>query len=267
MKFYYRNPIIKKRTIERIKKTFQYIDSVGSNLIDTAVVNPMISRITKDAIKLSYFTNGAFDPSIGIISRQWNRFKKPILPDSNRIKRLISLVDYRKILIKGDTLLPGKGQVIDLGGIAKGYALDTAIAIMKSFGIRSGLVNAGGDIKLLGKKYRKSEWMIGLQDPRDKESIIDTLKIHSCTVATSGDYERYFIIDGKRYHHLLDPKTGFPSRGCMSVTVISKNGELADGLATAIFIMGPTKGKNFMEKNNIRGIIIDSLKNEIKVGL
>jgi len=259
-----RNPRRASGCINEIKSAFAYLDSVGSNLIDRPTYSPVLAEILKEALFVSEQTDGAFDPSIGIIEREWGRFKKPILPDSMKIVSLLKYVDYKKIRIRNDTILPGEGQVIDLGGIAKGFALDTARAIIEKYDIKSGLVYAGGDIMLVGGKGKHS-WKIGVKNPRDPEGVIDTLLLKDCAVATSGDYERYFIINGKRYHHILNTETGYPAKGLVSVTCIHNKGMLADAYATAIFVLGKEKGIEFAKKNKIRVELIDSSLKIIKI--
>ena len=126
---------------------------------------------------------------------------------------------------------------LNFGAIAKGYAVDKAIDVLKTLGIKEALVNAGGEISVIG-----NDWIVGIQHPREINSIIKKIKLDGFTVATSGDYEQYFEVDGNRYHHILDPKTGYPSKGLRSVTIINKLNAIADALATAVFVMGKENG-------------------------
>jgi thiamine biosynthesis lipoprotein len=163
-------------------------------------------------------------------------------------------------------------MLIDLGGISKGYAVDKAVETLKRNGINSGLVSIAGDIKAFGLKPDGKLWRIGIRNPRipstpplGKEGkggflddIMATIELSDMAISTSGDYERCFILDGKRYHHLLSPKTGYPAEGCQSVSVITKEGAFTDAFATGVFILGPEKGLKVLEKMGFDGIIVDS---------
>jgi len=154
--------------------------------------------------------------------------------------------------------LKKKGMRIDLGGIAKGYAVDRAFELLTSRGYRNMIVNAGGDIRVSGRKT-SGPWVIGLQDPRDRSRIMATIEASEISVATSGDYERYFVKEGKRYHHLLNPFTGFPARQCRSVTILTEDALSADGLATAVFVMGPERGLRLIEAmEEVEGLIVSA---------
>jgi thiamine biosynthesis lipoprotein len=154
--------------------------------------------------------------------------------------------------------LKKKGMRIDLGGIAKGYAVDRAVALLKSRGYQNMIVNAGGDIRVSGRKAR-GPWVVGIQDPRDRSRILATIDAAETSVATSGDYERYFVKEEKRYHHLLNPFTGFPARQCRSVTILADDSLSADGLATAVFVMGPKRGLHLIEAmEGVEGLIVSS---------
>jgi thiamine biosynthesis lipoprotein len=138
-------------------------------------------------------------------------------------------------------LLKKKGMAIDLGGIAKGYAVDKAFELLRDLGYKNLIVNAGGDLRVGGSKP-EGPWSIGIQHPRDPEKILARISLSDTAVATSGDYEKFFIHQGKRYHHILNPRNGFPAEGCQSVTILHKEGIMADALATAIFVLGTEKG-------------------------
>ncbi len=151
-----------------------------------------------------------------------------------------------------------KGMKLDLGGIAKGYAIDKGIDAIRKNGVADALVNAGGDIRTIGES-ENGQWKIGVLHPRENGRIIDTLLMKDISVATSGDYRKYFISGGKRYHHILNPSTGLPTEGVQSVTIIAPFAVDADALATAVFVMGKKNGMKLVEKlKDIEGIIIDS---------
>ena len=148
---------------------------------------------------------------------------------------------------------------MDLGAIAKGYALDRAADKIRSFGIESALINAGGDIVAFGTREPGKPWRIGIQDPRNPSGIIAVAEINDRAVVTSGDYERFFMEGDKRYHHILDPQTGYPAQGVQSVTIVAPDGVTADALSTAVFVLGKRKGLDLVEAMpDVACLIVDS---------
>ena len=201
-------------------------------------------------------SNGAFDASLGNLVELWGfSSENPIVPDSKKINEALTFSGWKNIQLgKKNILGYNKSVKFDFGALAKGYAVDKAVETMKHSGIDAALVNAGGEVKGFGH-----DWMVGIQHPRNKNEIIGRLKLNDISVATSGDYEQYFEKDGKRYHHILNPKTGMPADGCQSVTIICRENKLADALATAVFVLGREKGLQLVEKlNEVEAMIIDS---------
>ena len=195
------------------------------------------------ALKYSRTFNGLFDVTIGPLSREWGFNGSDAIqpPDSLRIQALLRLVNYRNMLLNhadSTVFFAQKGMRIDLGGIAKGYAIDRAAKILKDRGIGSFLINAGGDIYASGRKPDGSKWIIGIKHPRKPQALLAAFELSDFAVATSGDYERFVIVRGKRYHHILDPRTGYPATGSQSATVLAPTAEKADVLATYLFILG-----------------------------
>ncbi len=227
-------------------------------------VDPELMALIQSSLEISRVTNGAFDPTIGVISRLWNFSgpEGPRLPSPEEINQALHKVDWKKVQIlpeRSEIYLPEQGMALDLGGISKGYALNQAEQIIKSTGIKSALINAGGDIAAFGGKGPGVPWKIGIQDPRDTSTIVATVDIESGSVFTSGDYQRYFEKDGIRYHHILDPKTGFPASEVESVSVVAPDGVRAEGLSAGIFVLGPQQGGSLLDKmNNVSGLIVDS---------
>jgi thiamine biosynthesis lipoprotein len=172
----------------------------------------------------------------------------------------LSLVDYRKVLVDEDrstVKLAAPGMQMDVSGIAKGYAVDRAIRVLKNAGIRNALVNAGGDICALGAPPGKKSWRIGIRHPRRSGDLLGILELKDKAVATSGDYENFLEVDGERYCHIVDTKTGRPVQGVMSVTVVADNTAEADALATAIFPLGADDGIKLIESlEGVDGIIV-----------
>lgn len=189
--------------------------------------------------------DGLFDITIGALSERWgfsdNDKKEITVPSDSEIAALLPLVNYKMMILNDrDTTvyLQKKGMKIDLGGIAKGYAIDRGVATLKQNGIDQFFLNAGGDIYTSGKKDGIQRWSVGIKHPRHLDSLIARFKLSDYAVATSGDYERYAIINGKRYHHILDPRSGFPSTQCRSVSILAPTAEKADAIATYVFILG-----------------------------
>jgi thiamine biosynthesis lipoprotein len=213
-------------------------------------VSPETYQVIQKAQEISRLSEGGFDITIGPLTQLWRKAReKGIPPPTEDINKILDLVSFRNILIhpEGNILLKKKGMVIDLGGIAKGYAVDRAFETLTSLGYNNLIVNAGGDLRVGGSKNNQP-WSIGIQDPRMPQKIMATISTSDAAIATSGDYERFFLYQGKRYHHMLHPKTGLPTEECQSVTIICEEGAMADGLATAVFVLGPEKGYALCKK-------------------
>ncbi|MCX7796526.1 MAG: FAD:protein FMN transferase [bacterium] len=220
-------------------------------------------ELLKEAIRISKLTEGAFDITIGVLTREWGFTDGNYrVPSDREIKDRLKLVDYNGIKIyDSEVRLSKKGMFLDLGGIAKGYAVDKVYDFLKSKGVKRAIINAGGTIKTLERDPKRT-WRIGIKDPTGNKDILGVLYLDSgLAVATSGDYERYFIKDGVKYHHLLNPKTGYPSSLCKSVTVVSKKAVEADALSTAIFVLGPKRGLSLAKRLDLGVIIVDSEDN------
>ncbi len=193
--------------------------------------------------KMGAKTRGAFDITVTPLLDLWGfGTAAPRVPTEEELEEILKLVDYRQIKLseeENSVFLSKEGMALDLGGIAKGYIVDRAIAELKSFGIKNAFLDVGGDIRVVGSKPDGSPWRIGIQHPRNRHEIIAVLSLADRAVVTSGDYERFFKLNGTKYHHLLDPATGRPAdKGLISVTVIAPDAVLADIFSTAFFIMG-----------------------------
>jgi thiamine biosynthesis lipoprotein len=217
-------------------------------------------------IQIASDTSGAFDPTVGPLCKLWQfSAGDPRRPTRPEIAEALSHVGWSRVRMDaaaGTITLPDRSMALDLGGIAKGYALDRAAAILKKRGIQRALVNAGGDILVLGKREVGRPWRIGVQHPRATGSMAAVAGLKDCVVVTSGDYERCFFNDGKRYHHILDPRTGYPAEGLQSVTIIAADGVTADALATAVFVLGPDAGMRLVESRpGVEALLIDAQGN------
>lgn len=217
-------------------------------------------EVIEDAIKFSNITDGAFDITVRPLINLWKKAEKEEkVPTEMEIEEAISLVGYQRIILEGNQIrLEKKGMQIDLGGIAKGYAVDKAIEALKKNSTKRALVNAGGDLYALGKAPQAGGWSIGIQDPRDEDKIIDIIKVKDKAVATSGDYRRYFTLEGKRFSHIVNPKTGLTVQDVpMSVTIIGPDATTTDALSTGVFVLGPEEGMKLIESlPGVEGMII-----------
>lgn len=222
--------------------------AAGKNRV---AVSPDLLSVIRVGLEVSHGSGGAFDFTVGSLVGLWDRcWKENRVPSRQEVGASLRLVGYRDLEIDEEEktlFLKKEGMELALGGIAKGYAVDRAVRFLQDFGFTDLIVNAGGDLRTGGTKFGVP-WVVGIQDPRDKSKMTATMKVKDCAVATSGDYERYFMRDGLRYHHILDPLTGFPARQCRSVTVLSDELIWADALATAVFVLGPERGMALVER-------------------
>jgi thiamine biosynthesis lipoprotein len=236
--------------------------------INTSEAEQMIAvsedtfRVIEESIRISEMTNGAFDITILPLMILWRAARKQgILPTDEEIAAARALVNWQYIMLDAENLTVGLGKAgmgIDLGGIATGYAVSRATAALEKHGIKSAMVNAGGDLYLLGKPQGREWWHIGIEDPREKGKIFTSLDLRDEAVVTSGDYRWYFMIGDRRFHHIIDPRTGFPVERIQSVTVVAPDATFADGLSTAIFVLGREEGMKLIETIEEIGVIIVS---------
>jgi FAD:protein FMN transferase len=224
-------------------------------------VGPDTLAVIKAAKEFSRQSNGAFDITVAPLVDIWKQaIKSRILPKENRINTAKSLVGSENILIdeKNSTVtLLKKGMQVDLGGIAKGYAVDCAIRKLKGAGIKSCLVNAGGNMYGLGKNEGRP-WKVGIRHPRKPREMVGFLLLENRAIATSGDYEQYFETGNRRFSHIIDPQTGYPvNNGVVSVTVYSPSAATCDALSTAVFVLGKEKGARLAQRyQNTQAIIL-----------
>lgn len=215
-------------------------------------VNEDVYEMIEMAKTYYELTEGAFDITIGPVMDLWGfgSEEKYIPSDAELQGKMLSVNSDKVILNESEktVFLQEDGMKIDLGAIAKGYATEKAAAVLLKTGIEHAIINAGGNIDVIGKKYDGQAWRIGIQDPRNSKNLVGILSLTDEAAVTSGDYQRYFEEDGIRYHHIISPKTGKPSRDTMSITVITKNSAKADVLSTALFVMGPEKGMELVEQ-------------------
>ncbi len=213
------------------------------------------------SIEIAQLTNGGFNIALGPAIEAWSVIERQRIPDERELQQLKPLLDWTRIQVDKEAqtiYLPQQGMQIDVGGIGKGYAADRAVVEMKRVGVIGGVVALSGDIKTFGILPDRRGFPVGIKHPRREEELIAMIDLNDEAVSTAGDYERFFERDGVRYHHILDPQTLRPARGCQSVTVIAKEGTMADGLDTGIFVLGPEQGMALVERlPGVEAIIID----------
>jgi len=225
------------------------------------VISAELFDLIARSLEFSTRTDGAFDITFSSVGYLYD-FRRGVKPTDQQISEKISAINYRHIQLdknKKTIKYAREGVRIDLGGIAKGYAVDRGVDILKQRGVAKALVTAGGDSRVMGLKNNRP-WMIGIRDPRHREGMAAVMPLVDSAISTSGDYERYFEADGVRYHHILNPKTGHSATGVRSVTVIGPDATTTDVLSTSVFILGPTKGMKLVESlPEIEAVIIDEL--------
>ena len=229
-----------------------------------------VREVLQAARDASESTGGKFDVTFGALAGLWkfDHDQDSILPDMRRVRALLPLIDYRAVHVDDASetvFIARKGMSIHLGGIGKGYAIDRGADILRRRGVRDFMIQSGGDIYVSGLKDGRP-WRLGIQDPRAPAiRIFAELDLSDGTFSTSGDYERFFMKDGRRYHHILDPATGEPARGARSVTIVANRAVIADALSTGVFVMGPAAGMALIERlPDVEGVIVSD-KNKVLI--
>jgi thiamine biosynthesis lipoprotein len=252
-----------KKALLAAYEEMQRIENLLSCYKDSSEISAVNRAAGISPVKVSYETlemlkrakayckkyNGVFDVTIGPLSDLWgfSEDKEIVLPEEKTIKKLAKLVNYNDMDINENdstVFLRKKDMSIDLGGIAKGYAIDRGSSVLKDMGITNFILNAGGDIYVSGTKDKETLWKVGIKHPRNTNDLIAEFDLKDYAVATSGDYERFKIINGKRYHHILDPATGYPGTFSESSTILAPTAEEADATATYVFLLGWEKVLN-----------------------
>ena len=225
-------------------------------------------KVIRRALDIAQLSDGAFNPASGALVKLWNiGSDAPHLPSQEEIEDSLVLCDWRSVVLSEDgeekfVYLPVKGTALDLGGIAKGFAADELAALIKKLKIPRAIIDLGGNIYAVGEKKGKEAWKVGIKNPFDSAaSPVVALSVKDVSVVTSGVYERFFVYEGRLFHHLLDCKTGYPAdNGLMSVTIVSGSSMDADALATAVFVMGKERGMDLLRRMNTEGLCIDTEK-------
>ena len=224
-------------------------------------VPPELLAILRRSLEISVASAGAFDPSWAALWDLWRFDRPPRVPSRQEVSSRLPLVSYRDVVIDPSArsvFLRRRGMLLGLGGIAKGYALDRAAALLRGRGFRDFVLDAGGQVLASGMRGARP-WRVGIRDPRQSARWFAVLELRDASLSTSGDYEHFFIVDGVRYHHILDVQTGYPARGCRSVTVLAPEAATADALSTAAFIMGPKAGLRLLRQfPGAEGVVVDA---------
>jgi len=259
--------VLEIQRIEKLLTTFSDTSEtsvINQNAgIEPVVVSRETFNLIERSIRLSGITQGAFDITYGSVDKRLWNFDTTMkeLPSPEVAKKMVRLINYHNIILdkeKGTVFLKEKGMRIGFGGIGKGYAAERAKQVMKEMGVESGIVNASGDLAVWGYQPDGSEWTIGIINPNVANQIFSYMKVTNMAVATSGNYEKYILVNGKKYSHTIDPRTGLPVTGIKSVTIIAPNAELADAMATPVMIMGIQAGMHMINQiHNIEAILID----------
>lgn len=272
--YHYINTAIKE--ITRIEKLISSWNSSSqtSSINASAGIKPVkvdieLFKLIARALKISELTNGAFDISYASMDKVW-KFDGSMktIPKEEEIKKSVEKVGHSNIILnkeKQTVYLKLKGMKIGFGGIGKGYAADKAKALLINKGVIAGIINASGDLNTWGRQPNGKEWMVAIKNPLNKKKVFSWFALKNNAVVTSGNYEKYVTFNNTLYTHIIDPRTGYPAKNIISVSVFTKTAELADALATSIFVMGKETGLDFI--NQLKGvecIIIDEKNNVIK---
>jgi len=240
-------------------------DSVVSRLNSLAGVRPMevpehTRRLLEISIKYGDLTSGAFDVTLGPVVGLWRPKpgQTPSLPTEDALQEKLALVNFRNIKVQGsEAFLPTPGMRVDLGGIAKGYAVDLAWQALRRRGAVNFMFDLGGNIRVSGKAGSGLPWSIAVRSPFDtSRNLANVAMPDGWAVATSGQYERFVEIEGRRYGHIIDPRTGYPAAGLAGVTVFAREATMTDGLSTALFVLGPQKSVPVLRKTGAEAIFI-----------
>jgi thiamine biosynthesis lipoprotein len=259
--------------VDQVFATMESLEQTLSRFVATsevALINQQagewvkVSSTTLELVQLGVeigdISQGAFDITIGALLDLWG-FGSGLyyVPTEEELAQALATVDYRRVEVNPTTSevrIP-QGVILDLGGIAKGFVVDGGISLLRKAKVQRSIINAGGDISVIGKRPDGQPWRVGVQNPDSPSDIRWILPLDNNSVVTSGDYQRFFSKDGQRYHHILDPKTGYPARGLRSVTIIGENGAISDALSTAVFVLGWDEGRALVESlDNVEAIIV-----------
>jgi len=255
--------IAEMRRTDELMSTYKpgsQLSQVNAHAYERPVeVDPEIVEVVRRSFEFSRLSNGAFDVTYASVGYLYD-YRAHQRPTGEQVAAALPAVDWRQVQVDpaGNTIrFLRPGMRIDLGGIAKGYAVDHGIEILRGMGIRHAMVNAGGDTRLLGDR-RGKPWIVGIRDPRAEGRMVTRLPLEDEAISTSGDYERYFEEDGVRYHHILEPGTGESARAVRSVTILGSDATQTDGLSTTVFVLGVERGMQLVARlPGVEAVIVD----------
>ncbi len=264
--------IAEMQRIERLLTTFDEASETNrinryAGIIPVRVSAEILALIQR-ATRISRLTQGAFDITYGAVDKSlWNfDTHMTALPDAATARKMVRLINFRNVITDeqtGTVFLKEKGMRIGFGGIGKGYAAECAKKLLQRLGVTSGIVNAAGDLTVWGRQPDGQPWTIGIANPDQANRLFSSLQLSDMAIATSGNYEKYVFINGKRYSHTIDPRTGLPVSGIKSVSILCPNAEIADALTTPVMIMGISAGLDMINQINGIGCLIIDDHNQI----
>ncbi len=274
VELFHADPVIAEQGIDAVMQEMRRIDATMSPYLESSE----LARINREAhrqpvktsdelyelinrsIGFSELTQGAFDITFASVGFLYD-YRRGKRPDQTQLQAAAGLINYQNLVMNAEARTIGftrRGVRIDLGGIAKGYAVDRCVRLLQARGIRNALVTAGGDSRMIGDRWGRP-WTIGVRDPRRKDEVVALLPLKDVAMSTSGDYERYFDDHGVRYHHIIDPKSGDSARELQSVTIIGPDATTTDALSTSVFVLGRERGMELVnELPDIDAILVDS---------
>ncbi len=212
-------------------------------------VSPELAALITRALQVSELTAGAFDITFASVGYLYD-YRDGKRPDAQTVQQALPAIDYRHVRVDpaaSTVAFAGRGVRIDLGGIAKGYAVEQSALLLRGMGIRHAMISAGGDTRVIGDRHGRP-WLVGIRHPRDEHGILTRVPVQDEAVSTSGDYERFFDEDGVRYHHIIDPATGDSARSSLSVTILGPDTTMTDALSTSLFVLGPERGLALIDR-------------------
>jgi thiamine biosynthesis lipoprotein len=274
VELFHADPVIAEQGMEAVMREMHRIDETMSPYLESSELARINREAHRHAVKVSAelfelidrsivfseLTQGAFDITFASVGFLYD-YRHGKRPDQTQLQTAAGLINYENLVMNAEAHTVGftrPGVRIDLGGIAKGYAVDRCIQLLQAQGIRNALVTAGGDSRMIGDRWGRP-WTIGVRDPRRKDGVVALLPLEDVAVSTSGDYERYFDDEGVRYHHIIDPQSGDSARELQSVTIIGPDATTTDALSTSVFVLGRERGLNLVnELQDIDAILVDS---------
>lgn len=263
-----------RRAADAVLEEMRRIDQTMSPYIETSelarvnaqafshpvVISPELFSLIQRSLSVSELTEGAFDITFASVGFLYD-YRRGKRPDAETLRDSTPLINYHNLILdeKSHSIRFSKAGVrIDLGGIAKGHAVDRSMDILRKMGIQHALVTAGGDSRVMGDRWGRP-WNIGVRDPRNKDALVAVIPLQDVAVSTSGDYERYFEEDGVRYHHIIDPTSGDSARELRSVSIIGPDATTTDALSTSVFVLGPQRGLELVNRlPGIDAILVDN---------